>query len=246
MKIAIIGYGKMGRLVEEVARKRGNDISIIIDVNDTHHFSSPEFRHSDVAIEFTTPSSAADGVLKAFSAGVPVVSGTTGWLEELQEIKTLCEEGKGSLLYSSNFSIGMNIYLALASKLAKMMESFPGYKPRLEEIHHIHKLDKPSGTAITIAETVMENNNNVAAWLSIEEGLKSPEDVIGIYSKREGEEPGIHTLSWESEYDILKLTHEAKNRLGFAEGAVMVAEWLAHQVKEGNKGFFTIHDVLGF
>lgn len=261
MKIALIGYGKMGHMIEKAARERGHEISVIIDKDNEADIDSKPFRKADVAIEFTTPDTAVPNILKCFSADVPVVSGTTGWLSQLPAVKAVCEAGKGALLYSSNFSIGVNIFEATSRYLAKLMNAYPQYRPSLEEVHHIHKLDHPSGTAITIAEQLIEVSDKVDSW---KEPAENPEDVpvnseertLFISHRREGEVPGIHSVTWDSPQDEIVITHSAKTREGFALGAVLAAEWLAEKcrakhigpVKVGSRGsgIFTMKDVLGF
>lgn len=240
MKIAIIGHGRMGKLVEEVALKRGHKISCVIDVNDTHLFESKEFRESDVAIEFTTPATAVEGILSCFAAGVPVVVGTTGWNDSIPAIQDMCKQGKGTVFFSSNFSIGMNLFMSLNRYLAAMMNHFDNYNPRLTEVHHVHKLDHPSGTAVTLAGELCNIVERLSGWLEKGLGEKSDNWVLPVYHRREGEVPGIHTIEWESECDIISMTHEAKNRMGFAQGAVTAAEWL----KGREKGFYTMADML--
>lgn len=254
MKIAIIGYGKMGKMIEEVARERGHEIVAIVDTPDEWEvFESRKFHHADVAIEFSIPSAAVDNVLKCFAAGVPVVSGTTGWQRELPEMKEICDKGKGTLLHSSNFSIGVNIFRAVNRRLAELMKPYPQYKPSMEEVHHIHKLDHPSGTAITLAEDIISVSDRLGQWEEVspvsqpEEGAKAPapkavgEDTLPVGCRREGEVPGIHSVCWDSPEDSITLTHSAKSRRGFALGAVIAAEWLA-----GKQGFFSMADLLGF
>ena len=239
MKIAIIGYGRMGHLIEEVAKSRGLQISCVIDVDDKEKFSSEEFRKSDVAIEFSTPAAAVEGILSCFAAKVPVVVGTTGWDNELPNLKAMCEKGAGTMLYASNFSIGMNIFMAINRYLTGIMNGFDTYEPSLTEVHHVHKLDHPSGTAITLAQQLTSISTRVKNWIEKELGEKPEDGFLPVYHRREGEVPGIHTIKWESECDSIILTHDAKNRLGFARGAVSAAQWLA-----GKKGFFTIGDFL--
>lgn len=239
MKIAIIGYGRMGRLIEEVAKNRDLEISCIIDADDIDKFSSEEFRRSDVAIEFSTPDSAVDGILACFAAKVPVVVGTTGWDSSLPDIKSMCEKGAGTLLYASNFSIGMNIFMAMNRYVTKIMDTFDSYNPSLTEIHHVHKLDHPSGTAVTLANQLTALSHRFKKWVEKEFGEKPEDGFLPVYSKREGEVPGIHTITWESDCDSIIMTHDAKNRLGFARGAVSAAQWLA-----GRQGFFSIGDFL--
>lgn len=239
MKIAIIGYGKMGHMIEEVAKSRHLDISCIIDIDNTEKFSSEEFRKSDVAIEFTTPSSAIEGILACFTAKVPVVVGTTGWDNSLPEIKDMCDKGMGTLLYASNFSIGMNIFMAMNRYVTNIMNGFDSYDPSLLEVHHVHKLDHPSGTAITLAQQLTSISTRFKNWVEKELGQKADKGFLPVYHRREGEVPGIHTITWESDCDSIMMTHDAKNRLGFARGAVSAAQWLA-----GKKGFYSIGDFL--
>ena len=239
MKIALIGYGRMGHLIEEVAKSRGLHISCVIDANDIHKFSSDEFRKSDVAIEFSTPSAAVEGILSCFAAKVPVVVGTTGWDNELPTIKDMCDKGQGTLLYASNFSIGMNIFMAMNRYVTNIMNGFESYDPSLMEVHHVHKLDHPSGTAITLANELTSISSRIKKWIEKELGEKPEKGFLPVYHKREGEVPGIHTITWDSDCDSIVMTHDAKNRLGFARGAVSAAQWLA-----GKNGFFTIGDFL--
>ena len=190
MKIALIGYGKMGHAIEQIALQRGHEIVSVIDVNNQEDFTSDAFKSADVAIEFSMPAVAMDNYRRAFAAGVPVVSGTTGWLEHLPEIKEACKAGQTSC-YDSNFSLGVNIFFALNKYLAKIMNDFPAYDVRMVETHHVHKLDAPSGTAITLAEGLIDNIERKNKWV---EGKDPAEDEIGICSVREGEVPGIHTV----------------------------------------------------
>lgn len=239
MKIALIGYGRMGHLIEEVAKSRGLEISCIIDIDDQEKFASEEFRNSDVAIEFSTPNAAVDGILASFAAKVPVVVGTTGWDNSMEDIKAMCRKGAGTLLYASNFSIGMNIFMALNRYVTQIMNGFDSYEPSLTEVHHIHKLDHPSGTAITLANQLTSVSNRFKNWIEKELGEKPEAGILPVYHRREGEVPGIHSITWESDCDSIIMTHDAKNRLGFARGAVSAAQWLA-----GKNGFFTIGDFL--
>lgn len=239
MKVAIIGHGRMGHLIEEVARSRGLEISCIIDIDNISELSGEKFRSSDVAIEFTTPSAAVEGILACFAAGVPVVVGTTGWDDSRDAIKSMCESGKGTLLYASNFSIGMNVFMAMNRYLTRIMDGFDAYVPSLTEVHHVHKLDHPSGTAVTLANELTSISSRIKRWVEKETGDRAEKDILPVYHRREGEVPGIHTVTWESDCDTISMTHDAKNRLGFARGAVSAAEWLA-----GKKGYFTIGDFL--
>ena len=237
MKIALIGYGKMGHAIEQIALQRGHEIVSVIDVNNQEDFMSDAFKSADVAIEFSMPAVAMDNYRRAFAAGVPVVSGTTGWLEHLPEIKEACKAGQ-TFFYASNFSLGVNIFFALNKYLAKIMNDFLAYDVRMVETHHVHKLDAPSGTAITLAEGLIDNIERKNKWV---EGKEPAEDEIGICSVREGEVPGIHTVIYESDVDTISITHDAKSRMGFALGAVVAAEFTC-----GKKGFLTMQDMLKF
>lgn len=259
----------MGRMIEAIAKKRGHEISVIIDIDNEVDIDSKAFRKSDVAIEFTRPDSAVNNLLKCFSAGVPVVCGTTGWLDSLSAVKSVCESGKGAMFYSSNYSIGVNIFEAVSRYLAGIMNNYAQYTPSMEEIHHIHKLDHPSGTAITIAEELIAASNKVDNWKepaenadnadengNAESELKDEKNTLYISHKREGEVAGIHTVIWDSPQDTITISHSAKSREGFALGAVMAAEWLAEKCKKfsvgplkfgsGQTGFFTMKDMLKF
>lgn len=238
MKIALVGYGKMGKTIEQIARNRGHEIVSIIDVNNPGDFESEAFKQADVAIEFTTPATAFDNYMKCFAAGVPVVSGTTGWLSRLDEVKRMCTEEGKTFFYASNFSIGVNIFFALNKYLAKIMNNFPSYDVRMTEVHHIHKLDAPSGTAITLAEGVLENLDRKERWTL--ETAEKPTD-LPIHAIREGEVPGIHEIIYESDADTISIKHDAKSRAGFALGAVLAAEFTA-----GKKGFLGMNDLFHF
>ena len=233
MKIALIGYGKMGKTIEQIALNRGHQIVSIVDINNPEEFQSANFKSADVAIEFTTPATAFDNYMKSFAAGVPVVSGTTGWLDRIGEIKEKCEKEGKTFFYASNFSIGVNIFFALNKYLAKIMNNFPSYNISMTETHHIHKLDAPSGTAITLAEGIIENR-----WTL--ETAEQPTD-LPIHAIREGEVPGIHEVTYESDVDYISIKHDAKSRAGFALGAVVAAEFTA-----GKKGFLGMDDMLKF
>jgi dihydrodipicolinate reductase len=237
MKLALIGYGKMGRTIEKIALSRGHKIVSIIDVDNQNDFTSEAFKSADVAIEFTMPTVAIQNYRKAFEAHVPVVSGTTGWLEHLPEIKNACENG-ATFFYASNFSLGVNIFFAVNKYLGKIMKGFPSYQVKIEEPHHIHKLDAPSGTAITLAEDIIKTIGRKNKWTGNQD---AKDDEIEIKSIREGEIPGIHTVIYESDVDTIKITHDAKSRAGFALGAVIAAEFTC-----GKKGFLTMQDMLKF
>lgn len=238
MKIALIGYGKMGKTIEQIALTRGHRIVSVIDITNPQDFNSDAFRSADVAIEFTTPATAFGNYMKCFEANVPVVSGTTGWLEHINEIKEKCNREGKTFFYASNFSIGVNIFFALNKYLAKIMDRFPSYDVRMEEVHHIHKLDAPSGTAITLAEGITEHVKRKNRWTLDKE--ETPAD-IAIRAVREGEVPGIHEIVYDSDVDYISIKHSAKSRQGFALGAVIAAEFTC-----GKKGFLGMEDMLKF
>ena len=226
----------MGRMIEKIALDRGHEIVCKIDVDNQSDFGSAEFASADVAIEFTTPKTAVGNIERSFAAGVPVVCGTTGWLEQMDHIKDLCEQTKGALFYASNYSLGVNIFMAVNRYLAKIMNGFKQYDPTINEVHHIHKLDHPSGTAITLAEGIMSQLERKNAWTE-----EADAEGLLITHQREGEVPGIHTITWDSAEDTISMRHEAKGREGLALGAVAAAEWLA-----GRQGFYTMADMLKF
>lgn len=239
MKVAIIGYGKMGQEIEKLARSRGHEIVSIIDVNNPEEFDSDAFRSADVAIEFTNPQAAYGNYIKAFAAGVKVVSGSTGWRTEHQaEIERMCNEAGKTLFWASNFSLGVCIFSAVNKYLAHIMNQFPVYDVSMTETHHIHKLDAPSGTAITLADTIVEELNRKNRWTK--ETASASDDLV-IHSIREGEVPGIHTICYDSNADSITITHDAKNRSGFVMGAVLAAEYTAtHQ------GLLTMNNLFSF
>lgn len=238
MNIALIGYGKMGHEIEKIAISRGHNIVSIIDVNNSEDFDSDAFKSADVAIEFSTPKSAIDNYRKSFAANVPVVAGTTGWLDHLDEVKKACSENGKTFFYASNYSLGVNIFFAMNKYLAKIMNNYPSYDVRMEEIHHIHKLDAPSGTAITLAEGIIDNIERKDRW-NLETEEKNTD--LAIHCIRQGEVPGIHEIIYESEADIISIKHDAKSRIGFALGAVLAAEFT-----NGKKGFLGMNDMLNF
>jgi len=238
MKIALIGYGKMGKIIERIALERGHEIVSVIDIDNREDFQSEAFRSADVAIEFTTPHIALQNYDEAFRAGVAVVSGTTGWTEHLEEVKNNVEKNNHTLFWSSNFSLGVNIFITLNSYLAKMMNQFPDYNVEMTEIHHTQKLDAPSGTAITLAEGILGNLDRKMVWVK---DTENNSDELAIKSIRDGEVPGIHTIRYESAVDSIEITHDAKSREGFALGAVVAAEFTA-----GKKGFLGMGDLLKF
>lgn len=237
MKIALIGYGKMGKMIEQIALNRGHEIVCKIDIDNQHDFESDAFKSADVAIEFTSPQSAYGNYMKTFAAGVKLVSGSTGWLEEHgEEIKNLCTTGGKTLFWSSNFSLGVAIFSAVNKYLAGIMNAFPEYDVKMEETHHIHKLDAPSGTAITLAEGILEKMDRKDKWVmgtllapdgSISGTEECAANELPVSSIRRDEVPGIHTITYNSEADQITITHDAHSRKGFALGAVLAAEYTA-------------------
>lgn len=250
MKIALVGYGKMGKIIERIAKSRGHEIVSIIDIDNQQDFESAAFKSADVAIEFSRPNVAVSNIRKCFAANVPIVCGTTGWTAELPQIKKELEEKNQTLFVSSNYSIGVNIFMAVNKYLAKIMNQFSDYDVKMSETHHIHKLDAPSGTAITLAEGIIENLDRKTKWvkgtlLAADGTLSGTEeckaDEMPVSSIREGEVPGLHTITYESEADTITISHNAKSREGFALGAVLAAEFTA-----GKKGLFGMSDMLKF
>ncbi len=234
MRIALIGYGKMGHIIERVAIERGHEVVCIIDKDNVTDIHSAAFRSVNVAIEFTTPTTAESNIRAAWEENIPVVCGTTGWFEGLDRLRSHLAADKQQLLFwTSNFSIGVNLFFRLNKQLAELMQPYAQYTPAITEIHHIHKLDAPSGTAVTLAEGLSTSRGAIHRV--------SPESITSI---REGEVPGTHIITWDSPVDKVTITHEAKSREGFALGAVIAAEFLAKQKAAGNTGFFTMEDLL--
>lgn len=237
MKIALIGYGKMGHMIEQIARERGHEIVSIIDIDNAEDFQSEAFASADVAIEFTAPQAAYGNVMQAFNKNVKVVSGSTGWFaDHREEMEQLCREGK-TLFWASNFSVGMAIFQALNRYLANIMNQFPGYDVSMEETHHVHKLDHPSGTAITLAENILKEIDRKDGWA---EDTTQPEK-LRIDSIRRGEVAGIHTVRYDSPADLITISHDAHSRQGFALGAVLAAEYTAR-----HNGLLTTRDLFPF
>ncbi len=230
MKIGLFGYGKMGKMIEQTALQRHHSIAARVDVD------TPEINFSDmdVAIDFSSPDAAFANITQCLEHHVPVICGTTGWLHQYDAAVQICRENHGALLYASNFSLGVHLFFELNRQLASLMKDLDQYNPSIEEIHHIHKLDAPSGTAITLAEGII-SNTGYQGW----QPDKGTESMIGISSKRKGEVPGTHTVTYKSTVDTLQIKHEAHNREGFALGAVMAAEWIV-----GRTGVFSMRDVL--
>ena len=279
MKIALIGYGKMGKMIEQIALERGHEIVSIIDIDNQEDFDSPEFASADVAIEFTAPQVAYGNYLKAWAKGVKVVSGSTGWMKEHgDDVRRACTNDGKTLFWASNFSIGVAIFSAVNRYLAKIMNQFPQYDVEMEETHHVHKLDHPSGTAITLAEEIVDRIDRIKGWKGRLEASPSPsqggdveipdsttssnqtpppserlrvgdgtsgmalgEAFLPIVSYRRGEVPGIHTIRYDSDADLITITHDAHSRKGFALGAVLAAEY----TKE-HAGLLTISDMFSF
>ena len=251
MNIALIGYGKMGRMIEQIFKERGHNIVSIIDLDNQQDFDSPEFASADVAIEFTSPSAAYGNYLRAWKAGVKVVSGSTGWMNDHEaDVRRMCTEEGKTLFWASNFSIGVAIFSAVNRYLAKIMNQFPQYDVRMEETHHIHKLDAPSGTAITLAEEIVADLDRKTAWVKGEQHLAdgtvegtnncAPSE-LAIESIRRDEVPGIHSVIYDSDADCITITHDAHSRKGFALGAVLAAEYT-----KDHEGLLTTKDLFKF
>lgn len=238
MKVAILGYGKMGKTIEQILLERGHEVVLKVNNNNLEDLTIPNIQKADVAIEFSVPTSAVANYNRCFDAGVPVVSGTTGWLAQLPEIKEIITEKNGTLFYAPNFSVGVNIFFKINSVLAKLMNNYPNYHVEMEEIHHLQKLDSPSGTAIKTAEVILKELETKNTW---KEGETALETELLIKAKREEGVPGTHTVSYNSAEDTIELKHTAHSRKGFALGSVLAAEWVV-----GKKGFFGMEDLLGF
>jgi 4-hydroxy-tetrahydrodipicolinate reductase len=236
MKLALIGYGRMGKEIERIALSRGHEIVLTIDVNNLEDFTPENIQKAQVAIAFTIPESAVDIFKKCFDNGVPVVSGTTGWLEKWDEVVKYCNNKNSTFFYSSNFSLGMNIFFELNRKLAVYMKQFDQYKASMTEVHHTRKLDSPSGTAISLAEDLIKERGNYNGWVN---ESTNDQNKLGIISVREGDVPGIHTINYDSEVDFIEITHSSKNRSGLALGAVLAAEFSI-----GKTGILSMKDLL--
>ncbi|MDP4186053.1 MAG: 4-hydroxy-tetrahydrodipicolinate reductase [Bacteroidota bacterium] len=236
MKIALIGYGKMGHEIEKIAIERGHEISLIIDVSNQADLTVENLKGTDVAIEFTIPTSAIGNYFKCFEANVPIVSGTTGWLDKLDMVKEAMNSHNGTFFYASNYSLGVNLFFELNKRLAKLMNHFPDYEVSMEETHHIQKLDAPSGTAITLAEGILDNLDRKKEWTLSNQRTS---DALVINPIRRGFVPGIHTIRYESSDDLITIEHEAKNRRGLALGAVIAAEFSFEK-----KGWLGMKDLL--
>lgn len=239
MKIALLGYGRMGKIIERMALERGHRIVLKVDESNRQDCTDDQLKQADVAIEFSAPAIAVSNYKWCFDNQVPVISGTTGWLEKWDEVVEYCDAKQGGFFYASNFSVGVNIFFHLNRYLAKVMSAFGDYKIFLEETHHIHKLDAPSGTAITIAEGIVDNHSAYRSWQLAHEGELAGADVLPVTAKRIGEVPGIHTVLYKSEEDEIKIHHSAFSRDGFARGAVLAGEFMA-----GKKGIYGMDDLL--
>lgn len=236
MKIALIGYGKMGKEIEQILIARGHTIPLIIDLNNTNDLDAAHLKEIDVAIEFTTPSTAYGNVVKCLEAGVPVVCGTTAWLDKLPQVEQLCKEKNGAFFYASNYSIGVNIFFEINRRLAQLMNRFGEYDVTIEETHHTQKKDAPSGTAVTLAEGILENLDRKQKWVC---GTTTVPEELEVVAIRRSVVPGTHTVTYESDVDSLSVTHMAKSRRGFALGAVLAAEFLY-----GKTGIFSMKDLM--
>ncbi|WP_442588850.1 4-hydroxy-tetrahydrodipicolinate reductase [Pedobacter sp. AW31-3R] len=245
MNIALIGYGKMGQIIERFAMERGHEIVLKISADNLDELTTANLKKADVAIDFSAPDAAIKNIHACFDANVPLVVGTTGWYGQLQEIKNECISSNNSLLYGSNFSIGVNLFFHINEVLAKLMNNYPAYDVQVEEIHHTQKLDSPSGTAMTLAEGIIDQLDRKSEWVNEVEGIEPTEvlkkDQVLISSDRIENVPGTHTVVYSSEVDEIELKHTAHNRAGFALGAVVAAEWLEHR-----QGFYNIADIFNF
>ncbi|WP_413666117.1 4-hydroxy-tetrahydrodipicolinate reductase [Mucilaginibacter sp. Mucisp86] len=247
MKIALLGYGKMGKIIEKIALSRKHEIVLTIDHETLHDLTTENLQKADVVIEFTTPASVLSNIEHCFNANVPVVIGTTGWYEKLPEVKQQCIDGNKSLLWASNFSVGVNVFFHVNKLLAKVMNKYPYYEVQVEEIHHTQKMDSPSGTAITIAEGIINNTDTKNEWVNVlttddkdDDANVAPNQLL-IESLRIDSVPGTHTVIYDSEVDSIEFKHTAHNRNGFALGAVLAAEWL-----HDKKGFYSVEAMFDF
>ncbi len=245
MKIAILGFGKMGQIIEQLAIERGHEIVLKVNADNLQDLTIVNLKSADVAIDFSTPDSVLQNIEICFDAGVAVVVGTTGWYGSLQEVKNQCIEGNNTLIYGSNFSVGVNIFFFVNKILAKIMNRYPQYEVQVEEIHHTEKLDAPSGTAMSIAEGIIGGLNRKSEWVneligSNSELITKPDQLL-IESHRIEDVPGTHTVIYSSEVDDIEFKHKAHNRAGFALGAVLAAEWV-----QDKTGFFNITDMFDF
>lgn len=246
MKIALIGYGKMGKTIEEIALQKKHTVVLTVDEHNANSFTAEELSKADVAIEFTRPEAAFGNIMKCFDANVPVVSGTTGWIDRMEEVKKICLQKNQTFFYASNYSIGVNIFFEVNKKLAALMNNQPEYNEILiNEIHHLQKLDAPSGTAISLAQQILEKVNRLKSWSNYSSSENKPpvkkDEELPIFSSREGEVPGTHIVKYFSHEDEIEIIHKAFSRKGFAAGAVLAAEWI-----KDRKGVFGMKDLLNF
>ena len=237
MKLVLFGYGKMGKTIERLALEQGDEVVFKVDVDNRADLNVADLQKGDVVIEFTQPESAFENIKLCLEAGIPVVSGTTGWLHRWDEIQSIRAQNNGAMIYASNFSLGVNIFFALNQHLARIMQQFDQYEVELEEIHHTHKVDAPSGTAITLAEGILEHYTHKKTWVN--EANTNPE-TLPIISKRIENVPGTHEITYESSIDQISIKHLAHSREGFAKGALLAAKWLV-----GKQGLYSMKDVLG-
>ena len=236
MKIALLGYGKMGKAIEEIAKERGHQIALKTDSNNSKFLNMSSFNNIDIAIDFSTPATAQQNIEVSLKSKTPIISGTTGWLNNINEVHKLCISEDSAFLYASNFSLGVNLFFELNKNLAKLMSKYSDYNVSIKEIHHIQKLDAPSGTAIKLAEQIISESENKNKWV-LENASKNEE--LTIEALRENKVPGKHTIKYQSEVDTLSISHQAHSRKGFALGAVIAAEWM-----QNKKGIFSMKDVL--
>lgn len=236
MKIALIGYGKIGREIEKILLERNHEVTLKIDIDNLQNFSLQNLRNADVAIDFSTPDSAFNNIIKCFEAGIPIVCGTTGWLDKYDEVIKTCRKQNGTFFYASNYSIGVNLFFKLNNYLAELMNKHNEYNVEIEEIHHVHKLDAPSGTAISLAEGIINKLDRKENWKLNESKEKN---TLCIQAKRENEVPGIHKIKYDSDVDYIEIVHTAKSRKGFAYGAVLAAEFISDK-----KGVFSMEDIM--
>lgn len=235
MKIALIGYGKMGKEIEKIALQRNHEIVLKVNSQNVNQITKADLKKADVGIEFSTPHTVLSNIYKCFEANLPIVVGSTGWYDEFEKVKQDCTKGNNSMFYASNFSLGVNLFFKINKQLAALMNKYTEYEVSMEEIHHIHKLDKPSGTAITLANQIIEKIDRKKNW-SISEKNK---ETLFIKDIREGEVPGTHIIKYHSEIDDIEIMHKAHNRKGFALGSVIAAEFL-----NGKKGIYTMDDII--
>jgi 4-hydroxy-tetrahydrodipicolinate reductase len=236
MKLALLGYGKMGREIEKIALKRGHEIALKIGSKNSDELTIENLKKADVAIDFSLPTSAESNIKLCFKSSIPIISGTTGWLDKYSEVCKVCEKENGSFIYASNFSLGVNLFFELNSFLANMMSSHNDYDVNMKEIHHIHKLDAPSGTAISLADQILEKSKSKQKW-SIQENIDP--STLNIEAERTNEVPGTHRIVYESEIDSISIEHKAHNRQGFALGVIIASEWI-----QNRKGVFSMKDVI--